>query len=368
MPVCEPLLLGQESAYVQDCLRTNWISSRGKYIQEFESKFAAYCGCSYGVTTTNGTTALHLALASIGIGEGDEVVLPTFTMAACVLAILYTGATPVLVDSDPDTWNMDVSQLEARITPHTKAIMPVHIYGHPCDMSPILDVASKHSLWVVEDAAEAHSAEYKGKRVGGIGQLGCFSFYANKIITTGEGGMVVTNDPKIAQRARALKDLAHSPQRRFLHTEIGFNYRMTNLQAAIGLAQLERINELSEMRRRNASRYNSLLAGVPGIRLPVERAWARNVYWMYSVVIKDAFGASRDDLMARLTQRGIETRPMFIPMHQQPAFLQRGLFTGERYPVAEELSERGLNLPSSSGLGDAVHAVCSAIGEIAGGA
>ncbi len=365
--VCEPLLEGRESVYVQDCLKTNWISSKGKYIEEFEKGFANYCGCSYGITTTSGTTALHLALAALGIGKEDEVIVPAFTMAACVLAILYTGATPVLIDSEPDTWNLDVNQLEDRITRRTKAIMPVHIYGHPCDMSPIMEVASKHRLFVVEDAAEAHGAEYYGKRVGGIGHVGCFSFYANKIITTGEGGMVVTNDPKIAEKARALKDLSHSPQRRFLHTEIGFNYRMTNLQAAIGLAQLERIEELAERRRSNALRYNSLLANVQGIRLPVEKKWARNVYWMYSIVLEDTFGISRDTLMAKLAQHGIETRPMFIPMHRQPAFLDQGLFKSECYPIADDLSQKGVNLPSGSGLGPEVDIVCRAIQEIAAG-
>lgn len=359
--VCEPLLGGRESEYVQECLNENWISSRGKYIQKFEEGFARYCGCSEGITTTSGTSALHLALAALGIGQGDEVIVPAFTMAACVLAVIYTGATPVLIDSEPETWNMDVNQLESRITQRTRAIMPVHIYGHPCDMSPILSVASKHGLWVVEDAAEAHGAEYNGKRVGGIGHAGCFSFYANKIITTGEGGMVVTNDTRLAEKARALKDLAHSSQRRFLHTEIGFNYRMTNLQAAIGLAQLERIGELSEMRRQNARRYNSILADVPGVRLPVEKSWARNVYWMYSIVLESNSGTSRDSLMGSLAKQGIETRPMFIPMHRQPAFNNRGLFMGENYPIADELDHNGLNLPSGSGLGNEVDVVCSAI-------
>ena len=365
--VCEPLLEGRESVYVQDCLKTNWISSKGKYIEEFEKGFANYCGCSYGITTTSGTTALHLALVALGIGKEDEVIVPAFTMAACVLAILYTGATPVLIDSEPETWNLDVNQLEARITRRTKAIMPVHIYGHPCDMSPIMEIASKHGLRVVEDAAEAHGAEYRGQRVGGIGQVGCFSFYANKIITTGEGGMVVTNDRKIAERARALKDLSHSSQRRFLHTEIGFNYRMTNLQAAIGLAQLERIDKLSEKRRNNAQRYNSFLAKVHGVRLPVEKSWARNVYWMYSIVLEDTFGINRDTLMVKLAQHGIETRPMFIPMHRQPAFNNLGLFNGECYPVADDLAQKGLNLPSGSGLGSDVDIVCRAIQEIAAG-
>ena len=350
IPVCEPLLGDKELEYVTDCLKSNWISSKGKYIEEFERKFAAYCGCKYGISTTSGTTALHLAVASLGVGPGDEVIIPASTMAATALAVIYTGARPVLVDAERETWNMDVTQIKEKITPKTKALLPVHIYGHPCDMDPIMEIAQRHNLYVIEDAAEAHAAEYRGRKAGSIGQVSCFSFYANKIITTGEGGMVVTNDQRIAERARRLKDLAHSPEKRFLHTDIGFNYRMTNIQAAIGLAQLERIDELAEMRRRNAYFYNSRLKDIPGITLPAEKEWVKNVYWMYGILIEDEFGMSRDELMKRLREKGIETRTFFIPMHQQPAFLNKGLFKGESYPVAEELAERGLYLPSGSGL------------------
>ena len=367
IPVCEPFLSGKELEYVADCLKSNWISSRGKYIQEFEQSFSHYCGCQYGVSTTNGTTALHLALISLGVGAGDEVIIPTFTMIATAFAVAYTGAKPVLVDAEAETWNMDTRQIEARITPRTKAIMPVHIYGHPCDMDPIMKIARKHDLRVIEDAAEAHGAEYKGRKVGGIGMVNCFSFYANKIITTGEGGMVVTNGAEIAERARALKDLAHSRDKRFLHTDIGFNYRMTNLQAAIGLAQFERIDELIERRRSHAYLYNSLLKDIEGIRLPPEREWAKNVYWMYGILIQDSFGATRDELMERLRDRGIETRAFFIPVHQQPAFVKMGLFRGESYPVAEMLSRKGLYLPSGSGLTEEqIQEVCGAIREIRG--
>jgi perosamine synthetase len=365
IPVCEPFIGTKEAEYVADCLRTNWISSKGKYIEQFEQSFSRYCGCKFGISTTSGTTALHLAIASLGIGVGDEVIVPTFTMAATVFAIMYTGAKPVLVDSEAETWNIDVSKIEERITPRTKAILPVHIYGHPCDMDPILDIATRHRLYVIEDAAEAHGAEYKGKRAGGIGDVGCFSFYGNKIITTGEGGMVVTNNPEVADRARALKDLAFSREKRFLHTDIGFNYRMTNIQAAIGLAQFEKIDELVERRRRNAMLYNSILRGVRGIRLPPEKEWAKNVYWMYSIMVDEGFGMSRDDLMKHLADRGIETRAFFIPMHQQPVFAQMGLFKGESYPVAEELAVKGLYLPSGSGLTrEQIERVCTAIREI----
>jgi perosamine synthetase len=365
IPVCEPFLTGKELEYVGDCLKTNWISSAGNYIAEFEKGFAAYCGAKYGVVTTSGTTALHLALAALGIGKGDEVIIPTFTMAACAFSVIYTGAKPVLVDSEPETWNMDITRIERKITPRTKAIMPVHIYGHPCDMDPIMGIARKHRLYVVEDAAEAHGATYKGRMVGGIGDVGCFSFYANKIITTGEGGMIVTNDEKVADRARRLKDQAFSRERRFLHTELGFNYRMTNVQAAIGLAQLENIDRLVEMRRKNAQLYNRLLKDVSRITLPKEEKWAKNVYWMYSVMIENEFGMSRDELMDFLRQKGVDTRTFFIPMHVQPAFKNMGLFEGERYPVSEQLAEKGLYLPSGSGLTEEqIHTVCEAVKQV----
>jgi perosamine synthetase len=350
IPVCVPFIGEKELEYVVDCIKTNWISSKGRYVEEFESKFARYCGCTYGISTTSGTTALHLALASLGIGPGDEVILPASTMIATAFAVVYCGAKPVLVDAEQETWNVNVERLEEKITDKTKVIMPVHIYGHPCDMDPIMKLARDHDLFVVEDAAEAHGAEYRGKKVGGFGDVNCFSFYANKIITTGEGGMVVTNDEEIAERARLLKDLAHSPDKRFLHTAVAFNYRMTNIQAAIGLAQFERIEELVERRRRNAQLYNRLLQGIKGIRLPPEKEWARNVYWMYGILIEDEFGMSRDALMQKLEQKGIETRAFFMPMHEQPVFQAMGLFHDERYPVAEELAKKGMYLPSSSGL------------------
>jgi perosamine synthetase len=367
IPVCEPFLDEKELAYVTDCLKTNWISSKGKYIEAFEEGFARYCGCEYGIATTSGTTALHLALASLDLGPGDEVIVPAFTMAATVFAVVYTGAKPVLVDAEPDTWNIDPAKIEEKITGQTKVILPVHIYGHPCAMDAIIKIAQKHNLRVVEDAAEAHGAEYKGKKTGSISHVGCFSFYANKIITTGEGGMVVTNEAKIAQKARLLKDLAFSPEKRFLHIGIGFNYRLTNLQAAIGLAQLEKIDQLVAARRRNAHYYNCLLKDIPGITLPVEREEAKNVYWMYGILIKDEFGLSRDELMDRLKEKSIETRTFFYPMHQQPVFQEMGLFNGEKYPVAEVLAQKGLYLPSSSRLKkEEIESVCQAIKKIRG--
>jgi len=350
IPVCEPSVKNEELENVIDCIKTNWISSKGTYIEEFEEKFSKYCGTKYGVTTTSGTTALHLAIESLSIGKGDEVIVPAFNMIASVFAIVYSGAKPVLVDSEPETWNLDTEKIEEKITKNTKAILSVHIYGHPSDMDPILDIAEDHDLYIIEDAAEAHGAEYKGKKTGSIGDVGCFSFYANKIITTGEGGMIITNNEEIAEKARLLKDLAFSKERRFMHTDIGFNYRLTNIQAAIGVAQLKRIDELVEMRRKNALLYNTLLEDIKGITLPIEKKWAKNVYWMYSILIEEEFGISRDDLMKKLEEKGIETRTFFIPMHQQPVFRKMGLFNNEKFPVAEELSKKGLYLPSSSTL------------------
>lgn len=334
----------------------------GGYITEFEQRFSAYCGKRYGVATTSGTTALHLAVASLELGSGDEVIVPAFTSIATVFAIVYNGATPVLVDSEAETWNIDVTKIEEKITKNTKAILPVHIYGHPCDMDPITKIAKKYNLYVIEDAAEAHGAEYKGKKAGGMGDIGCFSFYANKIITTGEGGMIVTDSAEIAERAELLRNLAFSKERRFLHHYLGFNYRMSNIQAAIGVAQLGKINTFIEKKRHLAGLYNSLLKDVPGISLPTEKSWAKNVYWMYCILVEDEFGMSRDKLMTRLIEKGIETRTMFIPMNQQPVFHKRGLFKKLKCPVAEELSRKGLYLPSGVGLSDEqIERICDII-------
>lgn len=348
IPVCEPKLGGKELEYVTDCIKTNWISSKGEYIEQFEDGFSDYCGTKYGITTSNGTTALHLALESAGIGKGDEVIIPTFTMIATANAVTYTGAKFKLVDSEPEYWNMDVGKIEDKITDKTKAIMVMHTYGHPTNMDPVTDIAEDHDLLVIEDAAEAHGAEYKGKKTGGIGDIGCFSFYANKIITTGEGGMIVTDNEEFAEQAQMLRDQAFEKEKRFWHKRLGFNYRMTNLQAAVGVAQLELVDEYVESRRKNASLYNSLLAEVDGITTPREANWAKNVYWMYTVLVEDEFGMSRDDLMKNLKDEGIGTRRAFYPINEQPLYSEQ--FAGESYPVANELSEKGFYLPSSSGL------------------
>jgi perosamine synthetase len=342
IPICEPLLNGNESKYVNDCISGNWISAKGKYVERFEKEFSKFCGVKYGVSTTSGTTAMHLALASLGIGQGDEVIIPTFTMIGSVNPIVYCGAKPVFVDSELRTWCMDPKRIEEKITDRTKAIVVVHIYGHPVDMDPILEIAKRHGIKVVEDAAEAHGAEYKGRKTGSLGDIAAFSFYANKIITTGEGGMIVTNNDELAERARLLSDLAHSKERRFLHKHIGFNYRMTNMQAAIGVAQLERIGGLIKRRIKNAELYNSLLKDVDGITLPPNAEWVKNVYWMYSVLIEDNFGITRDELMDKLKAVGIDTRTFFIPMHTQPMFKD----SSPSFPVAEDLSRKGINLPS----------------------
>lgn len=349
--VCEPELGEEEVKNVVNCIKSGMISGHARdYIDEFEKKFSSYCGKQFGIATTSGTTALHLAMASLGIKDGDEVITSTLTNIATAFAIVYTGATPVAVDSEPETWNIDVTKIEERVNKRTRAILPVHIYGHPCDMEPLLAISRRHNLFVVEDAAEAHGAEYKGKKAGGIGDIGCFSFYANKIITTGEGGMVVTDDDHIAEMAGLLKNLANAKERRFLHHHIGFNYRMTNIQAALGVAQMAKLDEFINKRRYIAGLYNSRLKDVPGITLPPEKPWAKNVYWMYSILIEDEFGMSRDELMTRLDEKGIETRTFFIPINRQPAFHKMGLFNGESCPVAEELSEKGLYLPTGSGL------------------
>jgi perosamine synthetase len=348
IPVCEPTLGGNEAKYVLDCIESNWISSAGKYIPRFEETFAQACDAGYAVACANGTVALHLALATLGIGPGDEVILPTFTMIATINAITYTGATPVLVDSEPRTWNMDLNHVADKITSRTRAVMPVHTYGHPVDMDPLLEMAERHGFHVVEDAAEAHGAEYKGRKAGSFGHAGCFSFYANKIITTGEGGMITTNDPDLARLARNLRDHAFSEERHFWHKYLGYNYRMTNMQAAVGLAQTEQMDGFVAARRANAARYTAALEQIPGIVTPPQAKWAKSVFWMYSILVEDEFGMTRDQLRAYLADHGIETRTFFIPMHLQPIYHQA--YKGQRYPVAEMLCQRGFYLPSASSL------------------
>jgi perosamine synthetase len=345
IPVNEPDLTGNEARYVHDAVSSGWISS-GEYVRKFEEGFARFVGTRYGVSTTSGTAALQLALASLGLGPGDEVIVPALTIVATVFAVCYTGATPVLVDSEPDTGNLDPGLIERRINRKTRAIVPVHLYGHPAEMDPILELGRRYHLRVVEDAAEAHGAEYRGRRAGSLGDINCFSFYANKIITTGEGGMITTDDEVLAGRVRHLKDLCHAPERRFLHTDVGYTLRMTNMQAAVGVAQLERAETFLDKKKWMAETYAQELRGIEGLELPVERPHVRNVFWMYALRVTPEFGGTRDELMRGLKVRGIDTRSFFIPMHQQPVFHRMGLFSSECYPIAEQMSESGLYLPS----------------------
>jgi perosamine synthetase len=364
IPVNEPDLSGNEQTYVLDAVKSGWVAT-GRYVTEFERRFAAFIGTKHAVSTTSGTAALHLATASLDLGPGDEVIVPALTIVSTVFAVCYVGATPVLVDSEEQTYNLDPSAIESKITPRTRAIIPVHLYGHPADMEPILDLARRYNLLVIEDAAEAHGAEYRGRRVGSLGLLNCFSFYANKIITTGEGGMLTTDDDLLAKRVTRLKDLAHSEERRFLHTEIAYVLRMTNLQAALGVAQMERVDLFIQRKRWMADSYRQALAGIEGLHLPVELPWAKNVYWMYAVRVTAEFGCSRDELSRRLAEQGIGTRTFFIPMHQQPVFHKRGLFQHEQYPVAERLSQEGLYLPSGLTLTkDQITRVANVIADI----
>jgi perosamine synthetase len=368
IPVCEPLYLGNEEKYVLDAVRSRWISSSGEYITKFEKRFSNYCGMEYGITTTSGTTALHLSLTALGIKEGDEVIIPDFTMVAVLFAVLYCGAKPVFIDVEPDTWNIDVKKIEEKITPRTKAILVVHTYGHPVDMDPVLKLSRKYKLYTVEDAAEAHGAEYKGKKCGGIGHIGCFSFYANKIITTGEGGMVVTRDSELANRCRYYKNLCFPMhgKRAYVHDDLGYNYRMTNIQAALGLAQLENIGKFSEKRRKNANLYNKLLENIPGLQCPAEKRYAKNAYWMYGIIVNSKkFGMTRDLLMKGLDGAGVETRLFFEPLHGQGVLEKLGLGKKGSYPVTEWLSQNGLYLPSGSGLGKKdIEYICKKIKEL----
>jgi len=373
IPVNEPLLGEEELANVTETLRTGWISSSGRFIEAFESAWAEYCGMDHAVAVSNGTVALQAAVACLDLDPGDEIILPTFTIISCAQAVVYNGGVPVLVDSEPRTWCMDVAQIEAKITPRTRAIMPVHIYGHPVDMDPIVDLAQRHHLVVIEDAAEAHGALYRTRRgtsnetwrrCGGLGEISTFSFYANKLVTTGEGGMLLTHDPRTAEKARSIRNLCFQPDRRFYHTQLGNNFRLTNIQAAIGLAQVGRIEQTIERKRRMGQAYTEQLGDIPGLQLPVEEDWARQVYWMYGLVLDESTGIDAAEMARRLAARNVDSRPFFLGMHEQPAFHRRGLFLGERYPVAERIARQGLYLPSGVALTQSqIDQVCQAVRE-----
>lgn len=365
IPVSEPYLDETDAALVAEAVGTGWISSEGKFIREFEESWADYCGVKYGVAVSNGTTALQVALRAIELEPGSEVIMPSFTIISCALAVVEAGCIPVLVDAEPDTWCMDMNQVEAKITSRTRAIMPVHMFGHPVDMRRVSEIAQKHNLIVIEDAAEAHGAEVDGRRSGGLSDLACFSFYANKIVTTGEGGMIVTNNQHYAERCRSLRNLCFLPEQRFLHRELGHNYRMTNVAAAIGVAQTRRVEKHIAHKRWMAERYTAALRGLNQISLPVERPWAKNVYWMYGVVLGDEVPFDARECAKRLQERGIGTRPFFWGMHEQPVFHDRGLFLGEYYPVTEKLARRGFYLPSGLRItADEIDRSCDALKDV----
>ncbi len=353
IPVNEPLLDGNEKKYLLECIESGWISSEGPFVKEFEQKFAIRMNRKHGIAVCNGTAALDASVDALGIGAGDEVIMPTFTIISCIGQIIRSGATPVLVDSDPVTWNMDVSQIEAKITPRTKAIMIVHIFGLPVDVDPVLDIAKRYGLKVIEDAAEMHGQTYKGRSCGSFGDISTFSFYPNKHITTGEGGMILTDDDDLAETCRSLRNLCFQPHKRFVHERLGWNMRMTNMQAALGLAQLERLDEFVERKRRMGARYTEILKDLNGVQLPLAKTeYADNIYWVYGLVFDDSTGMDAEEAMKRLAQQGIGTRPFFYPMHQQPVLRKMGFFEGESYPVAEQLYRQGLYIPSGMALSD----------------
>jgi perosamine synthetase len=371
IPVNEPLLLDEDRYAVEDAVRTGWISSAGQYVDQFEESWAAYCGVKYGIAVSNGTTALQVAVEAVGIGAGDEVIMPSYTIISCASAVIRAGGVPVLVDCDPDTFCMNTGEVAARITPRTKAIMVVHMFGHPVDMDPVIKLAADNNLVIIEDAAEVHGAQYLSNRkkaspvwlkCGGIGHIATFSFFANKLITTGEGGMVICNDPEYARRCRDLRNLCFRSDRRFLHTELGYQFRLTNMQAALGVNQVKRIESIVERKRRIAARYTEQLSTLPDIQLPFEHDWAKSVFWVYPILL----GADRKldsvGFAARLRSRGVETRPFFLGMHEQPVFHDLGLFHGESYPVTEQIARKGLYVPSGLAISEKqIDAVCTAV-------
>lgn len=363
LPVMEPSLGGNELKYVSDCISSGWISSQGTYVRRFEEEFAAFHGVPHAISVCNGTAALHLALLARDIGPGDEVIVPNLTFAASANVILHCGATPVLADVTPDTWTLDAGHVRKLITPRTRAIMPVHLYGHPANMDPLLELAEHHGLFIVEDNAEALGAEYRGRKTGTMGDTGCFSFFANKVITTGEGGMITCRDEALARKIQILRDHGMEKHRRYWHLVPGYNYRLTNLQAAIGLAQMEQLQQFLSRRDEVVARYDSALKHVPGITLPPRAPWARNIHWLYSILVdEDDAAIGRDQLALRLQEHGIETRPFFHPLHIQPPYQP---YAKESYPVSVDLAARGLSLPTANDIQDAdIDRVCSAISDI----
>jgi perosamine synthetase len=351
IPVNRPVLDGNEKKYLDECIESGWISSEGPFVKRLEEGFSRLMGCAHGVAVCNGSVAIDVALATLRIGAGDEVILPTFTIISCASAIVRAGATPVVVDCQRDTWNLDPSLIAAKITNRTKAIMVVHIYGLPVDMDPVIELARRNGLFILEDAAEQHGQTYKGRPVGALGDVATVSFYPNKHVTTGEGGMVLTNDKVLADRCRELRNLCFDKERRFIHNELGWNFRMSNVQAALGVAQLERIDDILEKKRRIGRWYQRRLFGNPLLHLPVERtAYAENIYWVFGVVLDDRVPFDAAGAREQLKAKGIDSRHFFWPMHEQPVFRARGWFAGELCPNAEHIARRGFYLPSGVGL------------------
>lgn len=366
IPVNEPLLDGNEKIYLTDCVEEGWLSSEGPFVARFEETVAKDLGRAHGIGVSSGSGALEVAVAALRLGPGDEVIAPTFTIISSVAPIVRAGATPVLVDMQVDTWNMDVAQIEAAIGPRTKAIMVVHIYGLPADMDPIMALADRHGLAIIEDAAEMHGQTYRGRPCGSFGDLSVLSFYANKHVTTGEGGMVLCDDDGLAQRCRSLRNLCFDGRRRFVHEELGWNFRITNMQAAVGLAQSERLSEVVARKRAIGKHYTQRLSGLPGLMLPLAATdYAENIYWVYGLLLDDAVAFDAVEVITRLHREGVGCRPFFWPMHEQPVFRRMGLFQGDSHPVAERLARRGFYLPSGTALTDAqIDRVCDAVTKV----
>lgn len=366
IPVNTPDLSGNEKRYLMECIETGWISSEGPYVERFERQFAAVVDRRHGIACCNGSAALDIAVAAVGLRQGDEVIMPTFTIISPAASVVRAGAVPVLVDSDPSTWNMDVGQIEPKITSRTKAILVVHIYGLPVDMDPVIDIAERHGLAIIEDAAEMHGQLYRGRPCGSFGSISTFSFYPNKHVTCGEGGMLVTDSDDVAEACRSFRNLCFQKQRRFVHAELGWNSRMTNLQAAVGVAQLERLPAHVRRKREIGSLYASLLNGLPGVQLPLCRTdYAESIYWVYGLVLQRA-DLDVDGVVRQLGERGIGTRPFFWPMHEQPVFAER--FAGQRFEHAEQLARRGFYLPSGLGITDEeIRTVARAVWAVCGG-
>lgn len=367
IPVSQPLVFQTTQKYLTDVARSNWFSSHGPYVERFEKGFAHWLGVRHAATVTSGTAALHVALAAIDLQPGDEVIVPTFTMFSPVAALYYLRCEPIFIDSDPGTWTMKVEDVEQKITKKTKAILAVHIYGHPVDMDPLKFIAKKHKLFIIEDAAEGLGALYKGKKIGTLSDIACFSFYANKVVTTGEGGMVTTNNTKLFTKILALRDMYHDPKKRFLHTDIGFTYRMTNMQAAVGLSYLEHIDETIKMKQDIADTYNTYLSTQTSVSMQQKASWATPVWWMYGITVASD-RISRDQLRKKLYAKGVDSRDFFVPAHMQPAVKkQSNKFRYRQFPIAENLSRDGLYLPSGPKITKKdIAAVCNALKNIYG--